>query len=691
MRLATLVALLVILTVAGCGTAPEGVPLRPTEAAIADPGASDAVLVVNAAPEGAEVFVDGSLRGNSPLTLRLAPGTYDVEVRAPGHTPVTDAVTLAAGQEASYAPELASAGGPAVALSADRTSVAFDGAVALGASAVGEDVTGIELLLEGEPLVAVEGSQLRYTFTPADTAGIEPGQEVVFTARALNSAGMAGEDSLTIAVAAERAAPEATQTPETSGGELLASASPTPDVAVAASAPPAAGLADDVVHYQVGEIAIPTYPYAKYLSPATDPASADYPLRVFDRAAYEAAQPRPAPARYRLITLENRYLKIEFLPDLGGRIYGLTFKPTGSQEFYQNPVVKPTAWGPPSPPRPAGANWWLAAGGMEFGFPVEEHGYEYGAVWGFDNVITPAGGYMVSLFTRDPQRPHVVVDVTLEPGEAFFTMRVRIINPLPEAFRFKWWHNAGLAPGPQNSVGEALHFIWPVTRASIHSTGDATLGAPGEQIDWPVHDGRDLSSLANWTSYLGVFESPAAQGDFTAVYDTAADEGVVRIYPPDKATGAKYFAFGWSQPLDPALWTDDGSSYVEMQGGLAPTYDDEYELASGGEVNWTEIWYPAAGIGGLTHAQAGGALRADAEGKTLHLGVFPVRPVKGVLTIALPGTAPVSLPVEISPDSPFSQDFEYSGQAISGGDLAVTLVDAEGARVLEYIGKITLG
>ena len=152
------------------------------------------------------------------------------------------------------------------------------------------------------------------------------------------------------------------------------------------------------------EITLPTYPYAAHLSQITDPNVGDYPVTVLDRAAYEASNPQPVPTKHRLIVMENRYLRLGILPDLGGRIYEATFKPTGNNEFYSNPVVKPTQWGPPNPPSPAGANWWLGTGGLGWDFPVEEHGYEFGTPWGFDHVTLPNGGVMLTLFTRHGPR-----------------------------------------------------------------------------------------------------------------------------------------------------------------------------------------------------------------------------------------------------------------------------------------------
>ena len=364
--------------------------------------------------------------------------------------------------------------------------------------------------------------------------------------------------------------------------------------------------------YRVVEIDLSTYPYAPFLHPASDPALGGYPVTALDRAAYERSNPQPSPATYRMIILENRYLRLGILPDLGGRIYECTFKPTGHNEFYSNPVVKPTSWGPPGPPYPAGANWWLGAGGLEWGFPVEEHGYEWGTRWGFDHVTQDNGGVMVTVFTRGgPQFPYAVVDIILPPDTAYFVVQPHIINPWGGPFKFKWWENAMLAPGAANKPGADLRFIFPAAEVTVHSTGDPSLPGPGQPMAWPVTNGRDLSRLGNWTGYLGVFQRPAAQGQpgpsgaegFMGAYDTAADEGMLRIYPSDVAKGAKLFAAGWSNPLDWHLWTDDGSGYVELHGGLEPTFDDWHELPPGGEITWSEIWYPVAGIGGVTYAE----------------------------------------------------------------------------------------
>ncbi|RLC71392.1 MAG: hypothetical protein DRI81_17790, partial [Chloroflexi bacterium] len=108
---------------------------------------------------------------------------------------------------------------------------------------------------------------------------------------------------------------------------------------------------------QTATISIPTYPYAAFLHDGTDP---DYNItyRYLDWDAYEDSNPTPSLQDYTVLVLENSYLRVTLLPELGGRIYQMVFKPTGHNELYQNSVIKPTHWGPLDSDK----NWWLAAG-----------------------------------------------------------------------------------------------------------------------------------------------------------------------------------------------------------------------------------------------------------------------------------------------------------------------------------------
>jgi hypothetical protein len=172
-------------------------------------------------------------------------------------------------------------------------------------------------------------------------------------------------------------------------------------------------------------ITLLTYPYRAYQRSVYDPVF-DWEFPMLDRAAYEAAKPRPSPKQWRVVVLENEYLRVVVMPDLGGRIYQIVFKPTGHGQLYNNPVLKPSPWGPPQ--RDGLESGWLAAGGIEWGLPVEEHGYAWGVPWGY--ITLPQGERdTVTVFEGVQDRLHARVDISLNAGEAALEVNPSIENP----------------------------------------------------------------------------------------------------------------------------------------------------------------------------------------------------------------------------------------------------------------------
>ncbi|MEJ2558257.1 MAG: DUF5107 domain-containing protein [Anaerolineae bacterium] len=357
-------------------------------------------------------------------------------------------------------------------------------------------------------------------------------------------------------------------------------------------------------------------------------ATYNMPYYRLDRGRYDPN--RVENRTFTLIVLENDYLKLSILPELGGRIYQAIFKPTGNNEFYQNPVLKPSPWGPPE------MGWWLAAGGMEWGLPVEEHGYEWGIPWRYA-ISDLADGVRVTVWDTDADdRLRAMIAITLLDGQALFHISPSIENPTDHPVDYKFWLNAMLAPGPANAPSADLRFIMPTNQVTVHSSGDPRLPDAWSGMSWPEYNGVDWSRLGNWHQWFGFFQRPQAAGDFQAVYDEGYDEGVVRAYNSGVARGAKFFGFGWGQDaLPPDLYTDDDSSYVEMHGGLAPTFAETYRLSAGQRVTWNEQWYPVAGMGGLTWANAQVALHLESRpGETrLHAVTSSPRPNVQVLLL----------------------------------------------------------
>jgi hypothetical protein len=429
------------------------------------------------------------------------------------------------------------------------------------------------------------------------------------------------------------------------------------------------------------QVALPTYPIEAYQQATFDPTYR-WPYLRFDRERFRAEAPPPELRTYKLIVLENRYLEVSILPEVGGRIWQIIHKPTGDTLFYQNSVVKPSPWGP------ASQLGWLATGGLEWALPVNEHGYAWGTEW---QVTTFQGegqsGEMGSVGVRiaTPDNGQLIsaeIVVTLEPESAYVSIAPTIRNESLDALDFHFWQTAMLAPGPENELSEELRFVVPGKLMSVHSTGDYMLPGAGQIFTWPSYYGRDLSRLGNWDRYLGFFEYPKAHGPFVGVYDPTLDAGAVRVFPAQIAQGSKVFGLGWRNRIGSEDFTDDNSIYVELHGGLSPTFDEPYHLDGGESVRWEEFWYPVEGIGNLTYADLDVALNLERLESGIRVALYPTRAFSGKLMVLHTGSGEVAAEyaLEAAPALAFVRDVPLAP------DTPVTVIvrDYMGATLLEY-------
>ncbi|MCS7220762.1 MAG: DUF5107 domain-containing protein [Anaerolineae bacterium] len=358
---------------------------------------------------------------------------------------------------------------------------------------------------------------------------------------------------------------------------------------------------------------IPTYPYEQALVPTTP----DDPIYPYPRLDFNQLGP-PVPRTYRAVILENSYLRLVLLPELGGRIYQWMDKASGRPLLYQNPVIKPTRWGY--------RGWWIGAGGLEWAFPVEEHGFHEYQPW--DYQIRADGRQAAVTLTRVDERTglRAEVAVSLDAVHAYFTISPRLVNPTSSPQRYQFWLNAMLAPSG-NSVSHDTQFVWPSDTLVVHSSSDPAFPA-GEQMRWPMAGGRNLRAYAEWPDYLGFFTIP--QRNFMGVYDGTTGMGIVRLFPAQVARGAKFFA---GPGLDPRLWTDDESRYLELWGGVTPDFNTYAELPPGQAVGWTERWYATGRIGPVVWASDKLALGLGLEADKVIFGLTATSNVRGRLQL----------------------------------------------------------
>ena len=671
-----------------------------------------ALLLVEVAPQGAQIYVDGMRSGTTTATLSLPPGQHTIRVEQEGFEPLVEMVNLAPDDEYAIRGELVPEAGssiptvtpattgesgsdqplPDLAIVHAQIELQTGGSCDYASTALGITVWIENLGSADASSFAVEANGIRQMVPEGLAAGqtttvwfegYVSGENIVLV-DAADEIREVREDnnSLSQRLPVPTLPPTCTPPPQSSAATDAPTSEPATAVPTATQPPPTPLPAP--VTMREGEVTIPTYPYASFTSEAWN-ESFGMSYDVLDRAAYDASNPAPVELSYRTFIVENQYIRLTFLPDVGGRLYEVLYKPTGHLVTYRNRVLKPSPWGPPE------QGWWLAAGGFEWCLPVEEHGYEWEVPW---KLTASSDGQSVTVLLRDSSagdRVQAEIAVRLEAGAAAFTIRPRLENPTSAPVEVKYWTNAMLAPGGQNRPSADLRFVLPdsVTAVTVHSRGDESLPDYEQRMSWPVHNGIDYGRLGNWNRWLGFFEDPAA-GGFAAIYDEGYDEGMVRVSTAGAVPGSKVFAFGWQDPIPSNNWTDDGSSYIELHSGPAPTFDDSVTIPAGGSLQWTETWYPVAGLGGLRCANETAALNLSAGGGQARAAAATPRSWSGDLVLLLNGQEVWRQGVSLQPGQPSVSTIDLPADAPSTGRLALHLEGTDGAVLTECSAELSL-
>ncbi len=431
-------------------------------------------------------------------------------------------------------------------------------------------------------------------------------------------------------------ATSATAWPSTTLPSLF-TATPAPTVppsVIVTSLPPAAVGAAAPQIYET-TLTIPTYGYEAGFLPTT-PDDPIFPYPHLDFALVTG----PVSRSYRAIVLENGYVALTILPELGGRIYRWVDKATGRHLLYENPVIKPTSWGY--------RGWWLAAGGIEWAFPVEEHGLNEWRPWTVSTGSTAYGLSVTVSNVDDRTGMEVGATISLDGGHAYAVIQPWARNNTPESHPYQLWLNAMLAFN-NNTVSGATQIILPVNEVLIHSTSDGGVPGGGGMMSWPFYGSRDMSWYSNWQGYLGFFIPDPPRG-FVGIYDHALNQGIVRAFNPGWPAGSKIFGPG---TLDPSYWTDDSSNYLELWSGATSSFWSYATLNAGESFSWTEYWYPVHGMGGFNEANRLAALRLQENGDQVEIAAAVSTTLNGTLTLYTGGQTVVSWPMLLYPATAF--------------------------------------
>ncbi|WP_086821082.1 DUF5107 domain-containing protein, partial [Allokutzneria sp. NRRL B-24872] len=383
-----------------------------------------------------------------------------------------------------------------------------------------------------------------------------------------------------------------------------------------------------------------------------------YPLPFHDRIS-----PVRAPAEWDAVHLENRWLRLLILPELGGRIHFAHDRTRDYDFFYRNPVIKPALVGLTGP--------WVS-GGVEFNWP-QHHRPATFLPTDVEIEHESDGAVTVWCSDHDPfDRMKGMHGVRMRPDSAVLELRVRLYNRGERTRTFLWWTNiaaradenyqsffprdvrvvADHAKRAMTAFPAADRAYYGVDYPARHDEVGTVAGGErvrGDRLDW-------YRNIPVPTSYMCV----GSKENFFGGYDHAARAGFVHVADRQIAVGKKQWTWGASEFGD--AWgrnlTDDGSAYVELMAGVFTDNQPDFSFIAPGETKvFSQFWYPIQEIGPVHAATVDAAARVELRGTSARVGVVVTADRPGCRLRLEDGTGAVVAETlaDIAPGKPFHE------------------------------------
>ena len=346
-----------------------------------------------------------------------------------------------------------------------------------------------------------------------------------------------------------------------------------------------------------------------------------YPNKVVLEAQRSVREKR----EYTLLRLQNEFLEIGILPELGGKIWYAKDLKNGYEFFYKNNVVKPALIG-------VLGSW--TSGGLEFNWPFHHRASTFMPV--DYSVERDENSVTVWLSEHDPMdRMKGMVGVCLREGECIFETKTKVDNLTPLRRSFLWWENAAVP------VNENYNIFFPedVNYVRFHYKRSVTTYPIANNEQFGAYNGflfdgdTDISRHKNTRPATSYF-SAESEYDFFGGYDDGKQAGVVHVADHHISPGKKLFTWGYNQlsrTWERAL-TDNDGQYAELMAGCYSDNQPDFAwLAPYETKTFSQRWFPIHGKGKPSFANEHGALYVNGEG----VAAQSVRALKGARAVVI--------------------------------------------------------
>ena len=451
-----------------------------------------------------------------------------------------------------------------------------------------------------------------------------------------------------------------------------------------------------------------------------------YPLPFTDRIAE-----KPVDRKWKAVWIENEFLRVLVLPEIGGRIHRVLDKTNNYDLIYYQPVIKPALVGLAGP--------WIS-GGIEFNWPQHHRPATFLPV---DTEMEKSldGSVTIWCSDHDPMcRMKGMHGICLHPGRAYLELKVRAYNRTPFRQTFLWWANVAtrVHEAYQSFFPPDVYYVADHARRSMseyplaqghyygvnygergrkgvppnevpaqfvppHSANPPDIGhrasgikIPDAGCQMPDYAPNDLSFYANIpvpTSYMCM----GSKEDFFGGYDYKAQAGIVHIANHHLSPGKKQwtwgnheFGYAWDRNLTDADASGEFAPYIEIMAGVFTDNQPDFSFLQPGETrSWSQYWYPIQKIGPVQHANLDAAVNLILAPKRFQLGVC----VTGMFRKArvrlerADGSVAAEWQTDLAPGKPFVLKSPQASEPWKVGETVLRVLTRDGIDIIAYQPK----
>ncbi len=402
--------------------------------------------------------------------------------------------------------------------------------------------------------------------------------------------------------------------------------------------------------------------------PEKHPVFSDGGRDIYPYFLQETLTNKKADKAYTAVYLENEYIKVLVLPEIGGKLHGALDKTNGFEFFYWHKTIKPGLV--------ATTGAWIS-GGIEWNYP---HGHRPSCFMPVDHRIVKNADGSATVWVGETEpifRMRWLVGMTVFPGRSYIRADYVFINPTAHKHSFQFWATAA------TYAGDSVQAQYP---------GDMVTGHGKHEFwNWPIHKGVDLTwwkNVANASSFFA-FNNPS---EWFGTYDHQKEAGMVHVGNSHIVLGKKLWT--WGAGPSGRIWEDilsDGAGpYFEPQAGVWSDNQPDYHWMAPYEVKTAhDYWYPVRGIRGYHNANEDFAVNTDLRDGKAFGGVDATGIFKGckvVLRDVKTGKTLSEAVATISPDKPYSVEVPV-GSGTSIYDLHLAVYNPNGKLAIELQQK----